>query len=104
MTNLVHGYVPDGWKRGDPLYFQAGPKGGTHSVVRDLLLLGPRGMPPPNEVGCVLFWDDDVPRVQEWLKWWRVGIGAEQLRAEAEFPAQLLAALLEIKTATPPTP
>lgn len=52
MTNLIPGYVPDGWTRGDALFFEGGLNCGIHSVSRDGLLLGPRGTPPANEVAA----------------------------------------------------
>lgn len=63
------GWVPEGWTKGDPLYFSKSvPRGGRGFVSRVIVALD-AGTIPCDECSY-LFFHDQIPQVDAWFKWW----------------------------------
>lgn len=66
--NFEIGEIPKGWKRGEDLRIKNAPRNGRGSISQSIMFLPPGEI--PNDLILITFHEDDIPKVNEWLKWW----------------------------------
>ena len=76
MKAFEIGFVPQGWKRGNNLRFVrpgSGAKATVGQVWQDIPVF-PSSVSAAivaDDIACVTFVGDDLPRVHAWWEWWQ---------------------------------
>ena len=74
MKSFEIGFVPQGWKRGNNLRFVRpgiGPNATVGQVWQAIPVFPSDAAVSGDDIACVTFVADDLPRVNAWLKWWQ---------------------------------
>lgn len=66
--NFEIGEIPEGWERGEELRIRNAPRNGYGSISQCMRFLPPGTV--PNNLIFITFHEDNIPKVNEWLKWW----------------------------------
>jgi hypothetical protein len=70
--SFEQGWIPSGWKRGEPVQIQNPPPNGYGVLSTFPKFIGVDGEVPVDLV-MVKFHESEIPEVNAWLRWWRDG-------------------------------
>ena len=74
MKAFEIGFVPQGWKRGNNLRFVRpgiGASATVGQVWQDIPVFPSSAAVAGDDIACVTFFADDLPRVNAWWTWWQ---------------------------------